>query len=91
MNLPETILLDLRYGIRALSRSPWSSAVTVLSLALGIAVNTAVFTAYRAFVDRPLDAPNPREMVNIALRGDSGSVESGVQLSRLRSIPGFGP
>src|SRR6185436_15888948 len=61
---------------RALSRSPWSSAVTVLSLALGIAVNTAVFTAYRAFVDRPLDARNPREMVNIALRGDSGAVES---------------
>jgi predicted permease len=76
MILPETILLDLRYGIRALSRSPWASAVTILSLALGIAVNTAVFTAYRAFVDRPLDARNPREMVNIALRGDSGSVTS---------------
>jgi hypothetical protein len=76
MILPETIILDLRYGIRSLSRSPWASAVTVLSLALGIAVNTTVFTAYRAFVDRPLDAHNPREIVNIALRGDSGNVES---------------
>jgi hypothetical protein len=76
MILPETTLLDLKYGIRALSRSPWSSAVTVLSLALGIAVNTAVLTAYNAFVDRPLEARNPREMVNLALRGPSGSVES---------------
>jgi predicted permease len=75
MILPETILLDLRYGIRALSRSPWSTAITILSLAVGIGVNTAVFTAHKAFVDRPLDARNPSEMVNIALRRDSGSAE----------------
>jgi hypothetical protein len=75
MILPETILYDLRYGIRALSRSPWSTAITILSLALGIGVNTAVFTAHKAFVDRPLDARNPSEMVNIALRRDSGSAE----------------
>jgi hypothetical protein len=71
----ETILRDLRYGIRALSRSPWSTAIAILSLALGIGVNTAVFTAHKAFVDRPLDARNPSEMVNIALRRDSGSAE----------------
>lgn len=75
MILPETILHDLRYGIRTLSRSPWSTAITILSLALGIGVNTAVFTAYKAFVRRPLDARNPSELVNIALRRDSGSME----------------
>jgi len=75
MILPETILHDLRYGIRALSRNPGSSAVTILSLALGIGVNTAVFTAHKAFVDRPLDARNPSQMVNIALLRDSGSAE----------------
>ncbi len=73
MILPETVLQDLRYGIRALLRSPWSATITILSLALGIGVNTAVFTAHKAFVDRPLDARNPGEMVNIALRRDSGS------------------
>src|SRR5947208_12041523 len=36
MLLPETILYDLRFGIRALSRSPWSTAITILSLAVGI-------------------------------------------------------
>jgi len=75
MILPETVLHDLRYGIRALSHSPWSTAITILSLALGIGVNTAVFTAHKAFVDRPLDARNPSELVNIALRRDSGGAE----------------
>jgi hypothetical protein len=58
-----------------LSRNPWSTAITILLLALGIGVNTAVFTAYKAFVRRPLDARNPSEMVNVALRRDSGSTE----------------
>lgn len=50
-----------------LSRNAGSTVVTVLALALGIAANTAVFTAYKAMIARPLDARNPREMVNLAL------------------------
>ena len=63
---------DLRYGVRVLSRNRGSTVVTVLVLAMGIGLNTAVFTAYKAFVARPLDARNPNEMVNIALTRDSG-------------------
>ena len=63
---------DLRYGVRVLSRNAGSTAVTVLVIAIGIGVNTAVFTAYKALVARPLDARNPDEMVNIALTRDSG-------------------
>ena len=63
---------DLRYGVRVLSRNAGSTVVTVLALAIGIGVNTAVFTAYKALVARPLDARNPDEMVNIALTRDSG-------------------
>ena len=84
MILPETILLDLRYGIRALSRSPWSTAITILSLAVGIGVNTAVFTAHKAFVDRPLDARNPSEMVNIALGRDSGRISGRLDCTAVR-------
>lgn len=73
MIFPDTVLQDLRYGIRTLSRNPWSTVITVLSLALGIGVNTAFFTAYHAFVARRLDARNPAEMVNIALIRDSGA------------------
>jgi hypothetical protein len=56
-----------------LSRNAGSTVVTVLALALGIGVNTAVFTAYKAMVARSLDARNPAEMVNIALIRDSGA------------------
>lgn len=65
---------DLRYAVRLLSRHPGATMVTVLALALGIGVNTAVFTAYKAMVARPLDARRPGEMVNLALmrNGETG-------------------
>lgn len=70
------MLQDLRYGIRTLLRAPWSAAITVLSLALGIGVNVTVFTAYKAFFLRPLDARDPGEMANIALTRESGTVDA---------------
>ena len=75
MILPETVVHDLRYGVRMLSRNAGSAVVTVLALALGIAANTAVFTAYKAMVARPLDALNPREMVNLALTRDLNAAD----------------
>ena len=50
----ETVLQDLRYGARTLRRNGRFTAVSVLALALGIGVNTAVFTAYKALIARPL-------------------------------------
>ena len=55
-----------------LTRNPGTTAVTVLALALGIGVNTAVFTGFKAMIARPLDAHAPAEMVNLALKRDSG-------------------
>jgi predicted permease len=72
MILFETVLQDLRYGARTLLRNARFTAVSIVALALGIGVNTAVFTAYKAFVVRPLDARDPGTMVNIALRLQSG-------------------
>jgi predicted permease len=71
--LTETVLQDLRYAVRLLYRNPGYTALAVIALALGIGVNTAVFTAYRAMVARRLDARNPGEMVNLALIRDSGA------------------
>jgi hypothetical protein len=53
MILPETLFQDLRYGARMLRRNPGCTAVAVIALALGIRVNTAVFSAYKAMVARP--------------------------------------
>jgi predicted permease len=72
--LPEALLQDLRYGARMLYRNIGFTAVAVLALALGIGVNTTVFTAYKAMVARPLDARDPATMVNLALTREAGSV-----------------
>jgi macrolide transport system ATP-binding/permease protein len=72
MILFETVLQDLRYGARTLLRNARFTAVSIFALALGIGVNTAVFTAYKAFVVRPLDARDPGTMANVALRLPSG-------------------
>ncbi len=73
MILPGTVFQDLRYAARMLGRNPGFTCVAVLALGLGIGVNTAVFTAYKAMVSRPLDARAPREMVNFALVRNSGA------------------
>lgn len=68
----EDVVRDARYAGRLLGRNPGFTAVAVLTLALGIGVNTAVFTAYKAMVSRGLEARNPGEMVNMALISKSG-------------------
>src|SRR5882672_1848444 len=73
MMLLEGLRQDLRYGARTLRRHAGFTAVSILALALGIAVNTVVFTAYKAFVARPLDARDPGTLVNVALRLQSGA------------------
>jgi predicted permease len=67
MVLIDNLLQDLRYGVRMLFRNAAFTAVSVFALALGIGINTAAFTAYKALVKRPLDARDPGQMVNLAL------------------------
>jgi len=59
-----TFLQDLRYGLRMMAKNPGFTAVAVLALAVGIAVNTAIFTAYNA-ARQPIQATAPRRWVNI--------------------------
>ena len=76
MILPETVLHDLQYGLRMMTRNAWTTFVMVLALALGIGVNAAVFTGFKAMVARSLDALAPAEMVNLALKRDTGPSQS---------------
>ena len=61
--LLESIWADLRYGARVLRRNPLFAAVAVLSLALGIGANTAVFTLIQAVMLEKLPVPAPNELV----------------------------
>jgi predicted permease len=63
------ILQDFRYSLRTLRKSPVFLAVAVLSLALGIGANTAIFTLINQLILQPLPVKDPERLVMLAGRG----------------------
>jgi predicted permease len=72
----DAILRDVRYATRGLLRSPGFTAVAVLSLGLGLGVNTALFTVVNAVLLRPLPVERPDRLVAIFTTGDNGGAYS---------------
>ena len=66
MNWLENAIQDLRHGFRMFWKTPGFSLVAVLTLALGIGANTAIFSAVHALLLRPLPYSNSKELVVIA-------------------------
>ncbi|HEX6214373.1 MAG TPA: ABC transporter permease [Vicinamibacterales bacterium] len=63
--MAETLLKDIRYALRWMARSPGFSAVAILSLGLGVGVNTAMFSLVDSLLFRPLPVTSPETLVDV--------------------------
>src|SRR5262245_25834388 len=65
MLLPADAARDVRHGLRTLRRTPVFMAVALVTLALGIGANTAIFSIVNAVILRPLDYPRPEQLIDL--------------------------
>jgi predicted permease len=69
-------IMDIRYAFRMLAKTPGFTLMAVITLALGIGLNTVVFTVYESVALKPLAVRSPAEIVRIAGRYDGPPVEA---------------
>lgn len=84
-----TIVRDLRYGFRMLVKNPGFAAVVVLTLALGIGVNSAIFSLVDAVLLRPLPYPNPEQLVGLGQwrnQKGAGYIQTGVSAPNIVDV-----
>src|ERR1700691_770309 len=89
----QTILQDLRYALKQLSKNAGFSVVVILTLALSIGANTAIFSVVDALLLRPLPYPEPQRLGSL-MRRISGPSNEGYPVAidgdtwrQLRDIP----
>jgi predicted permease len=89
--LLENLWQDLRYGCRTLARNPGFTAVAVLSLALGIGGNSAMFSIVNGVLLQPLPYPAPERLVRVSGYYPKGAMQVLQQDSRGMDIAGYLP
>jgi putative ABC transport system permease protein len=83
------LLQDLRHGLRLMAKNPGFAAVAVLTLALGIGANAAIFSLVNAIMLRPLPYPNPEQLIGLGQwrnQQGEGYIQTGVSAPNVEDI-----
>ena len=75
------ILADLRFSFRAIRRSPLFASIAILSLALGIGANTAIFSLMDQLMLRQLPIKDPEQLVMLFQRGAHNGSNMGARMT----------
>ncbi len=82
----DAIWSDIRYGLRMLAKNPAFASVAVLTLALGIGANTAIFGMADSLLFRPLPVRDASRLVTLAFRQKHGPLQSNFSVAEYRDI-----
>jgi predicted permease len=84
----EGLLQDMRISLRMLAKSPGFTSIALLSLALGIGANTAIFTLINQVMLRPLPVPHPEQLVTFGDAENSG-IAAGIDIGAYGLFPWY--
>ncbi len=81
-----TLFQDLRFAFRQLRKAPSFTATALLTLALGIGANTAIFSLVNSLLLKPLPVPNPEQIVTLVPRENNGPLQQTLSWNEYKQV-----
>jgi len=77
---------DIRFTLRQLLKNPGFAATAILTLALGIGANTAIFSLVNSLLLKPLPVPNPEQVATLVPREDNGPLQQALSWNEYKEV-----